>query len=51
MHPSRPAAACGALVLAGALTRLRCEEQSLIRRYPAYAEYARRTRRLIPFVF
>jgi len=43
--------AFGFLTLAGALARIRCEETLVRVRYPEYDEYAKRTRRLIPFVF
>jgi protein-S-isoprenylcysteine O-methyltransferase Ste14 len=38
------------LVTAGALVRIWCEEQLLVERYPEYREYAKATRRLLPFV-
>lgn len=41
---------CAALVSAGAVVRMLCEEQLLLEQYPEYAEYARTTRRVIPFV-
>jgi protein-S-isoprenylcysteine O-methyltransferase Ste14 len=44
------AALCG-LVLGGALVRLRCEEVLVAARYPDYAAYAAKTRRMIPYVF
>ena len=43
--------ALGALVMAGALTRIFCEEKFLKMRYPEYSQYAAQTRRLVPFVF
>lgn len=51
---TRPAAtnlALGALLVAGALIRILCEERLVTRQYPAYAEYAKTTKRMIPFVF
>jgi protein-S-isoprenylcysteine O-methyltransferase Ste14 len=40
----------GLLAFAGAFVRIRCEETLVRVRYPEYEEYARKTRRLIPFV-
>ncbi len=48
---SWPAAAIGAVVLAGALVRMRCEEVLLARQFSQYAEYTRHTRRMLPYVF
>ena len=39
------------LVLAGLAMRIAAEEKLVAERYPEYAEYARRTKRLVPFVF
>jgi protein-S-isoprenylcysteine O-methyltransferase Ste14 len=39
------------LVFAGAIGRMLCEETLLKDRYPAYADYASRTARMVPFVF
>ena len=39
------------VVLAGALTRIFAEERFLRIRYPEYAEYAARTKRMVPLVF
>jgi protein-S-isoprenylcysteine O-methyltransferase Ste14 len=50
-HPAIDSALLGALLLAGALVRLLCEERLVVERYPEYREYARRTKRLVPFVF
>jgi protein-S-isoprenylcysteine O-methyltransferase Ste14 len=41
----------GILTIAGAFVRIMCEEALVRVRYPEYDEYARKTRRLIPFVF
>lgn len=41
----------GVLVTAGALIRIRSEERLLVERYPAYREYARATRRIIPWIW
>ena len=43
--------ALGALLTAGAVLRIICEERLLIERYPEYLEYARSTNRMLPFVF
>ncbi len=48
---SWPAAVIGGVVLAGSLVRMRCEEILLVRQFPQYIDYARQTRRLVPFVF
>jgi protein-S-isoprenylcysteine O-methyltransferase Ste14 len=39
------------LVFVGALGRMLAEERLVAQRYPEYADYAARTRRMIPFVF
>jgi protein-S-isoprenylcysteine O-methyltransferase Ste14 len=41
----------GALLFAGALGRMLCEEQMLGKVYPEYRDYARVTKRMIPNVF
>jgi len=45
------ALAFAALVTAGAIIRMLCEESMLVRQYPAYRDYARTTKRMVPFVF
>jgi len=40
----------GCLVLAGAFTRIVCEETLVRARYPEYQQYAEKTKRLIPYV-
>jgi protein-S-isoprenylcysteine O-methyltransferase Ste14 len=50
-HWSLTAALCGALLFAGALVRMLCEERLVAETYPAYREYARVTKRMIPYVF
>jgi protein-S-isoprenylcysteine O-methyltransferase Ste14 len=42
---------CAALISAGAFVRMLCEEDLLVRQYPDYVEYARTTKRMIPYVF
>jgi protein-S-isoprenylcysteine O-methyltransferase Ste14 len=49
-HPSWISVGGGALITAGALVRMRLEEQMLVVRYPEYRDYMRRTRRVIPYV-
>jgi protein-S-isoprenylcysteine O-methyltransferase Ste14 len=39
------------LLTAGAVARILCEEALLVERYPEYRDYARGTKRLVPFVF
>ena len=39
------------LVFAGAIGRMLCEETLLNARYPEYGAYARRTARMVPFLF
>ena len=38
------------LITAGAFTRMHLEERFLIRKYPAYRDYKRRVKRIVPFV-
>lgn len=40
-----------ALTSIGGITRMLCEEYLLVRQYPGYVEYAKTTKRMIPFVF
>jgi protein-S-isoprenylcysteine O-methyltransferase Ste14 len=42
--------ACGALAIGGVVLRTYCEESLLRLRYPEYDDYAKRTKRLVPFV-
>jgi len=50
-HPSLFALGMAALVTAGSLVRMLAEETSLASRYPDYTQYARKTKRMVPFVF
>jgi protein-S-isoprenylcysteine O-methyltransferase Ste14 len=50
-HPSALSVAAGLIAVLGAAIRIVAEEQLLVERYPEYAAYAARTRRVIPFVF
>lgn len=49
-HLSAPSLALAALAVAGTALRIGAEETLLRERYPEYAEYAARTKRVIPFV-
>jgi protein-S-isoprenylcysteine O-methyltransferase Ste14 len=50
-HPSLGAIALAVVVLLGALARMLPEEHLLRARYPEYAAYAARTKRIVPYVF
>jgi len=50
-HFSWTTAGCLGLTLAGSLARMLTEERLLLVTYPEYAEYARRTSRMVPYVF
>lgn len=51
-HLNLASAALALLVLGGMLVRIHFEEQALRERYgAAYADYCRRVKRLVPFVF
>jgi protein-S-isoprenylcysteine O-methyltransferase Ste14 len=50
-HASWAAVGLAAVLTAGAIVRLMCEESLLVVQYPEYAAYAARTKRMIPFVF
>jgi protein-S-isoprenylcysteine O-methyltransferase Ste14 len=50
-HLSLSSAALSLVILAGALTRMRLEERSLLQRYPEYRDYAARTSRMVPGIF
>ncbi len=50
-HWSIEAAVFGALLILGALGRIACEERLLTQVYPDYREYAKVTKRMIPFAF
>jgi len=50
-HLSPVSVTLAGILTAGALLRLFCEEQLVVAQYPEYAEYARRTKRMIPFLF
>jgi protein-S-isoprenylcysteine O-methyltransferase Ste14 len=50
-HLSAESVALGLLLFAGGLGRMLCEERLVAETYPEYREYARVTKRMIPFVF
>jgi len=50
-HTSAASVALGVVLLAGGLTRMLSEERLVSAMYPEYGEYAKRTKRMIPFVF
>ena len=50
-HASFITAGLVLLVLAGSFARIVAEEHLLLQRYPEYAEYAARTKRMVPHVF
>ena len=41
----------GALLIAGAVARMLCEEYLLIEDYPEYREYSLSTKRMLPYIF
>jgi len=50
VHRSAQAAVLAAALTAGLAIRMRLEERLLLATYPEYAAYARRTRRVVPFL-
>ena len=51
VHWSLVSVAFGILLLLGALVRMLCEEQLVKQKYPEYVEYARVTKRMVPYLF
>ena len=51
VHWSSVSVALGLLLLLGALMRMICEEQLIKQKYPEYVEYARVTKRMVPYLF
>jgi len=49
-HPSLRTAVFASLVIIGVVIRALTEEKLVARQYPAYKDYAKRTKRLIPYV-
>jgi len=41
----------GALLFAGAVVRILCEERLIIEVYPEYRDYAQATKRMVPYIF
>jgi protein-S-isoprenylcysteine O-methyltransferase Ste14 len=50
-HWSPTSAMYGVLLFAGALIRMLCEERLVAEAFPAYRDYARVTKRMLPYVF
>jgi protein-S-isoprenylcysteine O-methyltransferase Ste14 len=50
-HLSVIALGMAAIVTVGAVVRVAVEERLLRQQYPEYVEYARRTKRIVPYVF
>jgi protein-S-isoprenylcysteine O-methyltransferase Ste14 len=51
VHWSLVSVALGILLLLGALMRMVCEERLVKQKYPEYVEYAKVTKRMVPFLF
>ena len=51
VHRSLVSVALGILLLLGALVRMVCEERLVKQQYPEYVEYAKVTKRMVPFLF
>lgn len=51
VHWSLVSFALGILLLLGALMRMMCEERLVTQRYPEYVEYAKVTKRMVPYLF
>jgi protein-S-isoprenylcysteine O-methyltransferase Ste14 len=51
VHLSRVSVALGILLLLGAFARMMCEEKLVKQKYPEYVEYAKVTKRMVPYVF
>ncbi len=50
-HSTVLALSMAAVVTAGSVLRMLAEEALLRKKYPEYAEYARTTKRMVPYVF
>jgi protein-S-isoprenylcysteine O-methyltransferase Ste14 len=50
-HHDRATIGAVAIIVAGLGVRIAAEERSVLRTYPEYASYARRTKRLVPWLF
>jgi len=51
VHLSLVTVALGIVLLLGALVRMICEERLVKQKYPEYVEYAKVTKRMVPYVF
>jgi protein-S-isoprenylcysteine O-methyltransferase Ste14 len=51
VHWSLQSVGLGVLLLLGALLRMLCEEHLIKQQYPEYVEYARVTKRMVPYLF
>jgi protein-S-isoprenylcysteine O-methyltransferase Ste14 len=51
VHWSLVSVALGILLLLGALMRMICEERLVKQKYPEYVEYAKLTKRMVPYLF
>ena len=51
VHLSSASIGLGIMLILGALARMVCEERLVTQRYPEYLEYARVTKRMIPYLF
>ena len=51
VHWSLISVAWGILLLLGALMRMICEEQLVKQKYPEYLNYAKVTKRMVPYLF
>ena len=50
-HWSWQTALSGVVLVGSGLVRILCEEKLVSERYPGYSEYARRTWRIVPYIF
>lgn len=50
-HWSPVNAVLGILLFAGAVARMLCEERLIVEIYPKYRDYARATKRMVPYIF
>ena len=51
VHLSLVSVAFGIMLLMGALLRMICEERLVKQKYPEYVEYAKVTKRMVPYLF
>ena len=51
VHWSLVSVALGIVLLLGALVRMICEEYLVKQKYPEYVEYAKVTKRMVPYLF